>query len=192
MLHGEFDQVHSVLDIFVKDMGLVTGAARDATYPAPLAAAAEQRYLAARRAGLGRLDDAAIIEISRGLPPRRPDTAALRVRVTRSCPGSTSIPDGSTSPGAASDQGDRGPGAPGPRPAGLAASSTAWRVLWPHPDSNHRSPSEGPQLGVSTARRGVANGVAKRTNGHHRCRTATDIAAAQTLWMDNSGPQRTA
>ena len=31
------DEVNSALDIFVKDMGLVIDAARDSTYPAPLA-----------------------------------------------------------------------------------------------------------------------------------------------------------
>ena len=35
-------------------------------YPAPLASAAEQLYLAGRRAGLGRGDDSSVIEILRG------------------------------------------------------------------------------------------------------------------------------
>jgi len=65
MVHGT-DQVKSALDIFVKDMGLVTDTARANTYPAPLAAAAEQLYLAGRRAGLGRRDDSAVIEVLRG------------------------------------------------------------------------------------------------------------------------------
>jgi 3-hydroxyisobutyrate dehydrogenase/putative dehydrogenase len=50
MVHGT-DEVKSALDIFVKDMGLVTDAARTSSYPAPLASAAEQLYLAGRRAG---------------------------------------------------------------------------------------------------------------------------------------------
>jgi 3-hydroxyisobutyrate dehydrogenase len=66
MLHGPFDQPRSALDIFVKDMGLVTDAARTADYPAPLATTAEQLYRAGRRAGLGRLDDSAVIELLRG------------------------------------------------------------------------------------------------------------------------------
>ncbi|RKQ88344.1 3-hydroxyisobutyrate dehydrogenase/putative dehydrogenase [Solirubrobacter pauli] len=66
MVEGDFDAVKSALDIFVKDMGLVTDAARGATYPAPLASAAEQLYLAGRRAGLGHLDDASLIEVLRG------------------------------------------------------------------------------------------------------------------------------
>jgi 3-hydroxyisobutyrate dehydrogenase len=67
MVHGS-DETKSALDIFVKDMGLVLDAARANSYPAPLASAAEQLYLAGRRAGLGRHDDSAIIEILRGGP----------------------------------------------------------------------------------------------------------------------------
>lgn len=67
MVHGT-DEVKSALDIFVKDMGLVTDAARASSYPAPLASAAEQLYLAGRRAGLGRRDDSAVIEVLRGTP----------------------------------------------------------------------------------------------------------------------------
>jgi 3-hydroxyisobutyrate dehydrogenase len=47
-------------------MGLVLDAARENNYPAPLAATAEQLYLAGRRAGLGRRDDSSIIEVLRG------------------------------------------------------------------------------------------------------------------------------
>jgi 3-hydroxyisobutyrate dehydrogenase len=65
MVHGT-DQVNSALDIFVKDMGLVLDAARETSYPAPLASAAEQLYLAGRRAGLGRRDDSSIIDVLRG------------------------------------------------------------------------------------------------------------------------------
>jgi 3-hydroxyisobutyrate dehydrogenase len=65
MVHGS-DEVNSALDIFVKDLGLVLDAARDTAYPAPLAATAEQLYLAGRRAGLGRRDDSSVIEVLRG------------------------------------------------------------------------------------------------------------------------------
>jgi 3-hydroxyisobutyrate dehydrogenase len=65
MVHGT-DEVKSALDIFVKDMGLVTDAARAHSYPAPLASTAEQLYLAGHRAGLGRLDDSAMIGVLRG------------------------------------------------------------------------------------------------------------------------------
>jgi 3-hydroxyisobutyrate dehydrogenase/putative dehydrogenase len=72
MVHGT-DEVRSALDIFVKDMGLVTDAARSSNYPTPLASAAEQLYLAGRRAGLGRRDDSAVIEVLRGaLSPLHP------------------------------------------------------------------------------------------------------------------------
>jgi 3-hydroxyisobutyrate dehydrogenase/putative dehydrogenase len=61
------DEVKSALDIFVKDMGLVSEAARTHNYPAPLASTAEQLYLAGRRAGLGRRDDSVMIDVLRGL-----------------------------------------------------------------------------------------------------------------------------
>ena len=60
------DEVKSALDIFVKDMGLVLDAARTSSFPAPLASAAEQLYVAGRRAGLGRRDDSSVIEVLRG------------------------------------------------------------------------------------------------------------------------------
>ena len=67
MAHGS-DETKSALDIFVKDLGLVLDAARANSYPAPLASAAEQLYLAGRRAGLGRHHNSAVIEILRGGP----------------------------------------------------------------------------------------------------------------------------
>jgi len=66
MVDDTSDEVRSALDIFVKDMGLVLGAARDNAYPAPLASAAEQLYTAGRRAGLGRRDDSSVIDVLRG------------------------------------------------------------------------------------------------------------------------------
>lgn len=66
MVDDDGTEVRSALDIFVKDMGLVVEAARESTYPAPLAAAAEQLYLSGRRAGLGRRDDSSVIEVLRG------------------------------------------------------------------------------------------------------------------------------
>lgn len=41
---------------------------RTCSYPVPLASAAEQLYLAGRRAGLGRHDDSTVIEVFRGAP----------------------------------------------------------------------------------------------------------------------------
>jgi len=66
MLAAQFDDVRSALDIFVKDMGLVVGAARASRFPVPLAGVAEQLYLTGARAGLGRKDDSALIEVARG------------------------------------------------------------------------------------------------------------------------------
>ncbi len=66
MIDNPNDEVRSAIDIFVKDMGLVTAAARTNSYPAPLASAAEQLYLAGRRAGLGRADDSSLIQVLRG------------------------------------------------------------------------------------------------------------------------------
>lgn len=66
MIDPANEEVCSALDIFVKDMGLVVDAARQSTYPAPLANVAEQLYLSGRRAGLGRRDDSNIIEVLRG------------------------------------------------------------------------------------------------------------------------------
>jgi 3-hydroxyisobutyrate dehydrogenase len=54
-------EVLSRLDIFVKDMGIVTGTAKPLGVPTPLAAAAEQLYLFGAAAGLGSSDDSAII-----------------------------------------------------------------------------------------------------------------------------------
>jgi 3-hydroxyisobutyrate dehydrogenase len=65
MLEEKFEPPRSALDIFVKDMGLVRGAAGRAGFATPLAEAAEQIYLAGQRAGLGRLDDSVVIEVAR-------------------------------------------------------------------------------------------------------------------------------
>jgi len=66
MVDGAFDEVKSALDIFVKDMALVTEAARGAGYTTPLASTAERLYVAGHDAGLGRRDDASLIEVLRG------------------------------------------------------------------------------------------------------------------------------
>ncbi|MER6143183.1 NAD(P)-dependent oxidoreductase [Streptomyces sparsogenes] len=60
-------EVCSRLDIFVKDMGIVTGIAKDAHVPVPLASAAEQLYLLGERAGLAARDDSSIVTV---LSPR--------------------------------------------------------------------------------------------------------------------------
>lgn len=56
-------EVKSRLDIFVKDMGIVTDAARKAGLGVPLAAAAEQEYLAGLVRGMGAEDDSSIIRV---------------------------------------------------------------------------------------------------------------------------------
>lgn len=51
---------HSAVDIFVKDLGIVTDAARGAGAPTPLSDAALALFRQASAAGMGRLDDAAV------------------------------------------------------------------------------------------------------------------------------------
>jgi 3-hydroxyisobutyrate dehydrogenase len=62
MAAGDFAP-RTALDIFVKDLGLVLSAARDASQPTPLAAAAYQLFADAAAAGLGREDDSAVIKM---------------------------------------------------------------------------------------------------------------------------------
>ncbi|WP_103061618.1 NAD(P)-dependent oxidoreductase [Actinomyces qiguomingii] len=56
-------EVRSRLDIFVKDMGIVTAAAKSVGLSTPVAAAAEQLYLQGARRGLGAQDDSAVITV---------------------------------------------------------------------------------------------------------------------------------
>ena len=65
MVAGEFGQVQSAMDIFVKDMGLVSEAADEAGAAAPLTAVARQLFARGHQLGLGRLDDSAVIEVLR-------------------------------------------------------------------------------------------------------------------------------
>jgi 3-hydroxyisobutyrate dehydrogenase len=53
----------SSIDIFVKDLGIVQDMARAERFPAPLAAAALQMYLAASGAGMGQDDDASLARL---------------------------------------------------------------------------------------------------------------------------------
>jgi 3-hydroxyisobutyrate dehydrogenase len=59
VLSGDYTP-HSSIEIFVKDLGIVQDIARSERYPAPIAAAALQMYLAAAGAGMGRDDDASV------------------------------------------------------------------------------------------------------------------------------------
>ncbi len=70
MVSGEFGQVRSALDIFVKDMGLVAAAAGQSGAATPLAATAAGLYATGHDRGLGQLDDAVLIEVLRSR--RRP------------------------------------------------------------------------------------------------------------------------
>ena len=56
-------EVRSALSIFVKDMGIVTAAAKGAGLSTPVAAAAEQLYLQGAARGLGACDDSSVITV---------------------------------------------------------------------------------------------------------------------------------
>lgn len=62
-LKGRSPQVLSRVDIFVKDMGIVADAGREAGVALPVAAAAEQLYRLGESAGLGASDDSTISTI---------------------------------------------------------------------------------------------------------------------------------
>ena len=53
----------SQIDIWPKDLGIVLDIARSASFTAPITAAALQQFLAARKMGLGREDDAAVAKV---------------------------------------------------------------------------------------------------------------------------------
>lgn len=63
-------EVRSRLDIFVKDMGIVTTAARGVGLATPVAAAAEQLYLLGQAQGKGAGDDSSVITV---LAPEQPE-----------------------------------------------------------------------------------------------------------------------
>ena len=56
-------EVRSRLDIFVKDMGIVSRAAQSAGLATPVASAAEQLYLIGLAQGLAAADDSAVITV---------------------------------------------------------------------------------------------------------------------------------
>jgi 3-hydroxyisobutyrate dehydrogenase len=66
-------EVKSRVDIFVKDMGIVTTVGRTSHVPLPLAAAAQQLYLIAEAAGLGAHDDSSVVTV---LSPKRATDSA--------------------------------------------------------------------------------------------------------------------
>lgn len=61
-------EVRSRLDIFVKDMGIVTGAAKAVHLATPVAAAAEQLFLLGEARGLAARDDSAVITVLAPVP----------------------------------------------------------------------------------------------------------------------------
>jgi 3-hydroxyisobutyrate dehydrogenase len=77
ILAGDYTPL-SAVNIFIKDLGLVTDAARKMTFPVPLTAAALQMFVAAGAAGHGAEDDSAVIKAYAALTgidlPRRKET----------------------------------------------------------------------------------------------------------------------
>ena len=60
--HGDYTP-HSSVEIFVKDLGIVSDIARQSRFPAPIAATALQQFIAASGMGLGSEDDAAVAKV---------------------------------------------------------------------------------------------------------------------------------
>lgn len=58
---------HSAVDIFVKDLGLVTDTAKALHFPLPLASTAFNMFTSASNAGFGKEDDSAVIKIFSGI-----------------------------------------------------------------------------------------------------------------------------
>jgi len=65
MVSHDYDDVRSALNIWVKDMALVTDAAAELGYRSPLADLTSRLFVEGREAGLGALDDASLIEVFR-------------------------------------------------------------------------------------------------------------------------------
>jgi len=66
ILAGDYQPL-SAVSIFVKDLGIVLDAARKASFPLPLTAAAHQMFLMATAGGHGSEDDSAVIKIFPGI-----------------------------------------------------------------------------------------------------------------------------
>ncbi|KAL3417231.1 ketose-bisphosphate aldolase class-II family protein [Phlyctema vagabunda] len=60
---------YSALNIFVKDMGIVTASARQNCFPLPLSSVAEQLYLSGASQGYGSEDDSGLVRIFNPLSP---------------------------------------------------------------------------------------------------------------------------
>lgn len=72
---GGEPEVCSRLDIFVKDMGIVTDAAKHAGISVPVAAAAEQLYILGNAQGRGAHDDSTVIRV---VSPQFPQSITLK------------------------------------------------------------------------------------------------------------------
>ncbi|MCJ7872014.1 L-threonate dehydrogenase [Phaeobacter sp. J2-8] len=73
MLDGDYTP-RSMVDIFIKDLGLVLQTGKECTAPLPLSAAAHQMLLGASGLGHGKLDDSAVVkayEVMTGKPVRK-------------------------------------------------------------------------------------------------------------------------
>lgn len=62
MVNESFDDITSAVNIFVKDLSLVVDAARQSTFPAPIANAAYLSFLSTAAKGWGLLDDSAVFK----------------------------------------------------------------------------------------------------------------------------------
>jgi L-threonate 2-dehydrogenase len=78
ILEGDYSP-KSAVDIFVKDLGIVSDTARSDGFPTPMAAAALQLFLMARASGMGRDDDSSIFRVFAALSgidqPGKPDNS---------------------------------------------------------------------------------------------------------------------
>lgn len=72
MVAREFEEARSALDIFVKDLGLVTAAAAAERFPATLASAANALFLMGSALGFGKEDDSGIVRVFEQWATRRP------------------------------------------------------------------------------------------------------------------------
>lgn len=66
ILEGDYSP-KSMVDIFVKDLGIVLDTGMAMKFPLPIAASAHQQFLSASAAGYGKEDDAAVIKVYPGV-----------------------------------------------------------------------------------------------------------------------------
>jgi len=66
ILEGDYSP-NSMVDIFVKDLGIVLDAGQEMKFPLPIASSAHQQFLSASAAGFGKEDDSAVIKTYPGV-----------------------------------------------------------------------------------------------------------------------------